>query len=57
MVIRIKVVFKLEEWFREIVIKFNNEIEVEVKFIKEVFVVVVDSRDDFDEVLEKNFYR
>lgn len=50
-------VFKLEEWFREIVIKFNNEIEVEVKFIKEVFVVVVDSRDDFDEVLEKNFYR
>lgn len=38
-------------------IEFNNEIEVEVKFIKEVFVVVVDSRDDFDEVLEKYFYR
>lgn len=48
--------FNLEKWLRDIVIKFNKEIEVQVKRIKEVFVVVVDIRDDFDEVFEKYFF-
>lgn len=45
--------FNLEKWLRDIVIKFNKEMEIEVKCIKENFVVVVDVRDDFDEVFEK----
>lgn len=54
MVTRTKVASKPEEWPREIVTKPNNETEAEAK---EVFAVAVDSRDDLDEVLEKNSYR
>lgn len=57
MVTRTKEASKPEEWPREIVTKPNNETEAEAKLTKEVFAVAVDSRDDLDEVLEKNSYR
>ena len=47
-----------EKWPRDIVTKANKETEAEAKRTKEVFAVAVDTRDDFDEVLEKqNFWR
>ena len=45
-----------EKWPRDIVTKPNKETEAEAKRTKEVFAVAVDTRDDFDEVLEKHTF-
>ena len=45
-----------EEWPRDIVTEPNKETEAEAKQIKEVFAVAVETRDCFDEVLEKHTF-
>ena len=45
-----------EKWPTDIVTKPNQETEAEAKRTKEVFAVAVDTRDDFDEVLEKHTF-
>ena len=45
-----------EKWQRDIVTKPNKATEAEAKRTKEVFAVVVDTRDDFDEMLEKHTF-
>ena len=46
----------LEKWPRDIVTKPNKETETEVKRTKEVLAVAVETRDEFDEVLEKHTF-
>ena len=45
-----------EKWPRDKVTKPNKETAAEAKRTKEVFAVAVDTRDDFDEVLEKHTF-
>ena len=45
-----------EKWPRDIVTEPSKETEAEAKRIKEVFAVAVETRDEFDEVLEKHTF-
>ena len=45
-----------EKWPRDIVTKPDKETEAKAKRTKEVIAVAVDTRDDFDEVLEKHTF-